>query len=59
MLIRTCGRSRHLPMYNPRMAKASLRLIAIQDCMRRVEATEACPSHLIPPLVIESMIMMQ
>ena len=46
MLIRTCGRGRHLLMYNPRMAKASLGLIAIQDCIRRVEATEACPSHL-------------
>jgi nucleotidyltransferase/DNA polymerase involved in DNA repair len=49
MLIKTC-RSRNLPIYNPRMAKASLRLNAIQDCMRMVEATEACPSHLIPPL---------
>ena len=39
-----------LPMYNPRMAKASLRLNAIQDYMRKVEATEPCPYHLIPPL---------
>ena len=33
---------------NPGMAKASWRLSAIQDCVRRMEATEACPYNALP-----------